>query len=104
MSEEHFGITIVEMMAAGLVTIAHASGGPLRDIIGASTKEVGFLASSETEYVDSVIRGMTKFSTQMLKYREGARHHVTEAFGVANFDSKFVHMTKKALFTSAQDD
>jgi len=34
MREEHFGITIVEMMAAGMVTIAHASGGPLRDIIG----------------------------------------------------------------------
>ena len=28
MKEEHFGISVVEMMAAGLVTIAHASGGP----------------------------------------------------------------------------
>ena len=29
MEEEHFGIAVVEMMSAGLVTIAHASGGPL---------------------------------------------------------------------------
>jgi len=28
MKEEHFGISIVEMMAAGLITIAHASAGP----------------------------------------------------------------------------
>ena len=28
MKEEHFGIVIVELMSAGLVTIAHASGGP----------------------------------------------------------------------------
>lgn len=35
MMEEHFGISIVEMMAAGLYTIAHNSGGPKDDIIGA---------------------------------------------------------------------
>merc|ERR1712098_331331 len=31
MWNEHFGIGIVEMMAAGLLTIAHRSGGPLMD-------------------------------------------------------------------------
>ena len=36
MKEEHFGISIVEMMTAGLITIAHASGGPRHDIIGAT--------------------------------------------------------------------
>lgn len=29
MKQEHFGISIVEMMSAGLITIAHASAGPL---------------------------------------------------------------------------
>ena len=33
MWNEHFGIGVVEMMAAGLVTIAHNSGGPKADII-----------------------------------------------------------------------
>jgi alpha-1,2-mannosyltransferase len=33
MWNEHFGIGIVEMMAAGLVTIAHNSGGPMMDVI-----------------------------------------------------------------------
>lgn len=33
MKDEHFGIAIIEMMAAGLVTIAHNSAGPKLDII-----------------------------------------------------------------------
>ena len=33
MWNEHFGISIVEMMAAGLVVVAHNSGGPKLDII-----------------------------------------------------------------------
>ena len=33
MWNEHFGISIVEMMAAGLIVVAHKSGGPLMDII-----------------------------------------------------------------------
>ena len=52
MRDEHFGIAIVEMMSAGLVTIAHASGGPLHDIIGRADKEqVGYLCSSTEEFV-----------------------------------------------------
>jgi alpha-1,2-mannosyltransferase len=34
MWNEHFGISVVEMMAAGLVVVAHNSGGPRLDIIG----------------------------------------------------------------------
>ncbi len=44
MRDEHFGITIVEMMSAGLLTIAHKSGGPLNDIIGNASMQVGLLA------------------------------------------------------------
>ncbi|CEQ40098.1 SPOSA6832_01681 [Sporobolomyces salmonicolor] len=33
MVDEHFGITMVEFQAAGLITLAHASAGPLLDII-----------------------------------------------------------------------
>ena len=50
MKEEHFGIAIVEMMSAGVVTIAHASGGPLHDIIGCSQDPIGFLCSSTEEF------------------------------------------------------
>lgn len=33
MWNEHFGISVVEMMAAGLVVVAHNSGGPASDIL-----------------------------------------------------------------------
>lgn len=48
MWNEHFGISVVEMMAAGVVTIAHNSGGPKSDII--QNNSTGYLATSEQEY------------------------------------------------------
>ena len=52
MRQEHFGIGIVEMMAAGLVTIAHNSGGPQTDIIHPGA--TGFLATSADEYAEAI--------------------------------------------------
>lgn len=52
MWNEHFGISIVEMLAAGLLVIAHNSGGPAMDIIEAKPgpTQTGYLASTEVEY------------------------------------------------------
>ncbi len=33
MVDEHFGISVVEFMAAGAIPVTHASGGPLNDIV-----------------------------------------------------------------------
>jgi alpha-1,2-mannosyltransferase len=61
MWNEHFGIGIVEMMAAGLIVIAHNSGGPKTDIVvplqnALGTTTTGFLASSADEYADFIHR------------------------------------------------
>ena len=47
MWNEHFGISIVNCMAAGLIMVAHKSGGPLMNIVIGSegAQLVGFLAS-----------------------------------------------------------
>jgi alpha-1,2-mannosyltransferase len=50
MRNEHFGIAVVELMASGIVTIAHNSAGPREDIIGGTEDEVGFLANTEDDY------------------------------------------------------
>jgi alpha-1,2-mannosyltransferase len=50
MKEEHFGISIVEMMSAGLITIAHDSAGPKMDIIGGAIQQVGYLAQDKESY------------------------------------------------------
>jgi len=65
MWNEHFGIGVVEMMAAGLVTVAHNSGGPKSDIIQRpwdfksmpmldSEKATGCLASTAEEYATAM--------------------------------------------------
>eukprot|EP01087_Luapelamoeba_hula_P004394 TRINITY_DN1433_c1_g1_i1.p1 TRINITY_DN1433_c1_g1~~TRINITY_DN1433_c1_g1_i1.p1 ORF type:complete len:498 (-),score=73.11 TRINITY_DN1433_c1_g1_i1:64-1557(-) len=48
---EHFGIGVVEMMAAGVITIAHNSGGPAVDIID-RPGQTGYLATTADEYCD----------------------------------------------------
>lgn len=53
MLDEHFGICVVEYLAAGAVPIAHDSAGPRMDIVRPANGErlsVGFLATSEAEY------------------------------------------------------
>lgn len=59
---EHFGIGVVEMQAAGAVTVAHNTAGPKMDIIvpaalGSDTLEnnttvTGFVAYSVEEYAE----------------------------------------------------
>lgn len=54
MWNEHFGIAPVEMMAAGVILVAHNSGGPKVDII--EHAESGFLATSADEYAECFAR------------------------------------------------
>ncbi|KAG9414057.1 asparagine-linked glycosylation protein [Aphanomyces cochlioides] len=65
MRNEHFGIGIVEMMAAGLVVIAHNSGGPREDIVKDGT---GYLATTPEEYASHIFDILTQSSkTQELR-------------------------------------
>ena len=60
MWNEHFGISVVEMMSNGLITIGHNSGGPKCDIISVPSsncnqfvQRTGYLAHTEEEYVNA---------------------------------------------------
>ena len=55
MWNEHFGIGVVECMAAGSIVLAHDSGGPKMDIvIEWDGKPTGFLASDEEGYAKAM--------------------------------------------------
>ena len=68
MVDEHFGICVVEYMAAGAIPVAHKSAGPAMDIVvpafandGSIKNEseaVGFLASTEAEYAACMLRAL----------------------------------------------
>eukprot|EP00008_Paramoeba_atlantica_P001349 CAMPEP_0201501614 /NCGR_PEP_ID=MMETSP0151_2-20130828/83682_1 /ASSEMBLY_ACC=CAM_ASM_000257 /TAXON_ID=200890 /ORGANISM="Paramoeba atlantica, Strain 621/1 / CCAP 1560/9" /LENGTH=60 /DNA_ID=CAMNT_0047895131 /DNA_START=1046 /DNA_END=1225 /DNA_ORIENTATION=+ len=48
---EHFGIGVVEFMAAGLIPVAHNSGGPKMDIV---IHDTGYLAKDPKEYGEAL--------------------------------------------------
>jgi len=55
MEYEHFGITLVEMLAAGLIVVAHNSAGPKLDIL---SDGVGFLCENIEDYILSIVKIM----------------------------------------------
>nr|CAD7601495.1 unnamed protein product [Timema genevievae] len=89
MWNEHFGIGIVELMAAGLIMVAHRSGGPLMDIVQETEgSRNGFLASNKEEYAEA-FAAIVKMSPQERQIiRDSARASV-DRFSVQAFESGF---------------
>lgn len=78
MRQEHFGIGIVEMMAAGLLTIAHDSGGPKSDIIvEVGVGGTGFRATTSDEYAGAMYQALTQDTGTAEAMREKARASAT---------------------------
>lgn len=98
MWNEHFGIGIVEMMAAGLVVVAHASGGPAIDIIGSSkpgSTPPGYLAADAEDYADKlarIISGSENVQAVRQEARKSAKRFSDEAF-----DTSFVKAFAKLI-------
>ena len=56
MPYEHFGISIVEAMAAGLVPVVPRSGGPYVDVLNGSQGVYGYSYSNVREAADCIHR------------------------------------------------
>ena len=94
MSNEHFGIGIVEFMAAGAVPVAHRSGGPLLDIVSPAAvifedelvgeDAVGFLAATEAEYAEALHQifrlPQAKLQAMQQRARDSSRRYSAEAY------------------------
>ena len=81
MWNEHFGIGIVEFMAAGVIPIAHNSAGPAQDIvINYNNGSTGYLATTESEYASILYKIFCSEytgSSKMEQMRERARQRAT---------------------------
>lgn len=90
MLDEHFGIGVVELMAAGLIVVAHQSGGPLLDIVETSeASRLGFLAKTSDEYARTIKHIMALDDSEVDDIRKRARASV-DRFSTQKFQGEFI--------------
>jgi alpha-1,2-mannosyltransferase len=87
MIEEHFGIAVVESMAAGCIMIAHNSGGPKWDIVKEDI--TGYLADEAEDYAACVKKIIDSSDDKLQEMRDQAIDDV-EIFSVKNFSENFL--------------
>uniref|UniRef100_A0A5B7BG76 Glycosyl transferase family 1 domain-containing protein n=1 Tax=Davidia involucrata TaxID=16924 RepID=A0A5B7BG76_DAVIN len=74
MIDEHFGISVVEYMAAGSIPIAHNSAGPKMDtVLEEDGQQAGFLAQNVEEYADAILKIIRMPEIERLKMAAAAR-------------------------------
>lgn len=88
MVDEHFGISIVEFMAAGLITVANDSGGPRSDIIDDGKN--GYRASSTDRYALILDKILALPEEECELIRKCALEKVRKQFTVEQFGQRFV--------------
>ncbi|KDE06840.1 hypothetical protein MVLG_02876 [Microbotryum lychnidis-dioicae p1A1 Lamole] len=91
MVDEHFGITVVEFMAAGLIPLVHASAGPLLDIVTASPtgQPTGFHAKSAQEFASQLFKILSMKEEERKEMRKRAREAAGK-FGVDKFEEDWL--------------
>ncbi|PWA28404.1 hypothetical protein CCH79_00015957 [Gambusia affinis] len=97
MWNEHFGIGVVECMAAGTIVLAHKSGGPKLDIVVAHEgRQTGFLADSEDSYAAAMETILTLTPSAKLEIKRAARESVGR-FSDQEFNTCFLAATEALM-------
>jgi len=87
MREEHFGINVVEFMAAGVVPLAHDSGGPAMDIVTPwNGQTTGRLASDEESYAVALHELFALEPDERRNMAAAARDSVCNRFSQTTFE------------------
>ncbi|CAJ1328679.1 unnamed protein product [Effrenium voratum] len=89
MRDEHFGISVVEFMAAGAVVVAHNSAGPAMDIVTPlpDGRRTGLLATDDDDYARQLKVVLDDMSAgQRLEMAAAAREAVRHRFSQEVFE------------------
>lgn len=98
MWNEHFGIGVVECMAAGAIALAHNSGGPKMDIVKEwKDVQTGFLADTEETYARAMDKIFSMQPDEVDTIRKNAKEHVSEHFSEAAFETGFLKCIKPII-------
>jgi alpha-1,2-mannosyltransferase len=84
MRNEHFGICVVEYIAAGLLPVAHNSAGPKEDIL----KNEDYLAETAEEYAGKIRRALELSGAEREIEIKGLQKNLGR-FGIAVFQNQF---------------
>jgi glycosyltransferase involved in cell wall biosynthesis len=95
MRYEHFGISIVEAMSAGLVPVVHRSGGPWLDILNETEGKVGYSYSSNHEAA-AIISQLLKNENKR-KYLSKKAIERAKAFDFSHFESSMMNIVADVL-------
>jgi len=88
MREEHFGINVVEFMAAGAVPLAHKSGGPAMDIVTpVKGQRTGFLANDVASYAAAMQEILELSVEDRMQVAATAREAVRSRFSQEAFET-----------------
>ena len=96
MIDEHFGIGIVEMLAGGLVCLAHRSAGPRDDILGNHTHAIhGLLATNDADFNVTFNKMIEDYNdagkrVDLLKMVQKGQEFAKNQLSNEAFSSKFV--------------
>ncbi|GJN35316.1 hypothetical protein PR202_gb24071 [Eleusine coracana subsp. coracana] len=97
MTDEHFGISVVEYMAAGAIPIAHKSAGPMMDIVlDEDGHQTGFLASEVEEYTEAIIKVLGMPEPERQEMAAAARKRA-QRFSEQRFHEDFTEAVRPIL-------
>jgi len=98
MWNEHFGIGVVEYMAAGMVPVAHKSGGPLMDIVTEyNNKPTGFLADNVDEFAAHMKTAIDLTPEEYKAIASNARASVCDKFSELVFSDGVLKSLRRCL-------
>uniref|UniRef100_A0A1I7UD26 GDP-Man:Man(3)GlcNAc(2)-PP-Dol alpha-1,2-mannosyltransferase n=1 Tax=Caenorhabditis tropicalis TaxID=1561998 RepID=A0A1I7UD26_9PELO len=97
MHNEHFGISVVEAMAASTIILSNDSGGPKMDIVKEFDGHcVGYLSVTKEEYVETILKIVEEGRSHRDDIRKYARKSL-QRFGEAAFENHWNKQIAKVL-------